>query len=144
MLAFATGSSQDFVRCLVSRVTESFINIEKDLCGRTPVAPYPNCPDTGISNIIHCLYLVYYKLHDEAPADIKPLLAEHMHKAANELFMPAISTYLNHWIFQTQKNGQAPSLIECLKSYGVHLPVPGQLDLVPFNEDGWKNQEYEY
>jgi hypothetical protein len=129
------GLSQNFACCLISKVTESFTIIEKELCGEMPVAPYPNCRDTGLCGIIRCLYLVYDKSHDEAPTDIKPSLAEHMYKAPEELFIPAISSYLDHWIFQTQQNAQALSLIERLNPYGVPLPIPGQPDLVPVNQD---------
>jgi maltose-binding protein MalE len=42
------------------------------------------------------MYLTYQKAQDEATDATNPALSQVMYKAAHELFMPAISSYLNH------------------------------------------------
>jgi hypothetical protein len=52
----SAGLAMDFAWHLVNQMTRSFVIVEKDLCGEMPMPYYPNCPETGLSGIIHCIF----------------------------------------------------------------------------------------
>jgi hypothetical protein len=136
------GVSTNIIFHLISNVVNGFVIVEKDLCNSMPVAPYTKCPDTGLGGIIHCMYLTYQKAKDEASDATKPALSQAMYNAAHELFMPAISSYLDHWIRHTQQNAQVLNTREIPMEYGAPMPLPDGSTLEALGEDGTPNLHY--
>jgi hypothetical protein len=139
----SAGLAMDFAWHLVNQMTRSFVIVEKDLCGEMPMPYYPNCPETGLGGIIHCIFSTYDKAHDDAPAEFKTKLAENMYKAADQLFMPAISAYLNYWIFHTQQGSSALNFNNALMPFGEPLLVDQAIPQAT-NKDGSPSQAYDY